>query len=76
MSTKAEVIIVLRAAKTLRDMQVGLVDLVWGTPEYNRLVAALRRIETQFDEALDIVLDELIDDDEEQPRELQFEGGR
>jgi hypothetical protein len=60
MSTKAEVVIVLRAAVTLRGLQEALRKVQRGSPEHARLYAAVRIMEQQFDDALGVVADEIL----------------
>jgi hypothetical protein len=54
-----DVLIVLRAAKTLRGLQRSLRLVTWGTPEYARLLTAVKLMEAQFDEALEHVSDRI-----------------
>ena len=52
MNIDEDMLIVLRAAATLRGLQRSLRLVTQGTPDYVRLVAAVRLMEAQFDEAL------------------------
>ena len=53
--------IVLRAAVTLRAVQVALRQTEPGTPQHRRLLVAQAQIEDQFDLALDAVGDLIVD---------------
>jgi hypothetical protein len=61
MSTHEDVVIVLRAVVTLRGLQIALHKTKRGTVEYSRLLTAVVGMETQLDEALETVGDQLME---------------
>jgi hypothetical protein len=63
MSTPEDAKIVLRAAVTLRGLQRSLLMTEKRTVEYARLLTAVKRMEAQFDEALEVVRDQIREPD-------------
>lgn len=58
-----DVLIVLRAAVTLRALQRSLLMTEKRTVEHARLLTAVKRMEAQFDQALEVVRDQIMEPD-------------